>query len=82
MNGPAHCCTQDDSLADAMAVMADKQVRRLAVVDDEKDLIGVISIADLVQAAKARATSSAPALSEVFETLRRIGKPYGNETAL
>ncbi len=37
-----------DDLKDVMQVMADEQVRRIPVVDDRGELVGIISQADLV----------------------------------
>ena len=76
MNGPVHTCKKTDRVSVALAIMTDKQVRRLAVLDETEELVGVLSIADLVQAATPRATAAAPALADVFEALRGIGRPY------
>jgi len=77
MNGPVHRCRTTDKVTDALTLMSEKQVRRLAVVDETDRLVGVLSIADLVRAAKPRASADAPSVSQVIETLRAIGRPYG-----
>ncbi|GJM44524.1 MAG: hypothetical protein DHS20C21_13660 [Gemmatimonadota bacterium] len=76
MNGPVHTCAQTAPVSEAMAIMSDKQIRRLAVVDDNQQLVGVLSISDLVRSAKTRGTATAPAIADVFETVRGISRPY------
>jgi CBS domain-containing protein len=46
----------DEDLGNAMKVMADYQVRRLPVVDDENHLIGVLAQADIALEAKEKAS--------------------------
>ena len=82
MNGPVHTCTTQDLLSNAVATMTDKQVRRLAVLNEEGELVGVISIADLIHAAKAKSTATAPAITDVFEALRGIVRPYEASTTV
>ena len=56
------CSTQpvvahrDESLVDALTRMAAKQVRRLPVVEDDDELIGMLSQADVARAAEFEAT--------------------------
>jgi len=42
-------CSKDDSLSDLMAMMTDRRVRHLPVIDDGR-IIGIVSIGDLVKA--------------------------------
>lgn len=77
MTGPVHRCREHDKVTDALSLMAEKQVRRLAVVDSNEALVGVLSIADLVRAAKPRASSTAPSVAQVFDAIRAISRPYG-----
>jgi CBS domain-containing protein len=46
-----HTCSAGDSLERAAALMAEAQVRRLPVVDAERRLIGLISLADIARSA-------------------------------
>jgi CBS domain-containing protein len=48
MSTQVRCVAPDDTVEDCMALMTDKRVRHLPVVDDEA-LVGVISIGDLVK---------------------------------
>lgn len=52
-------CTDEDDIADVCENMADIQVRRLPVVNGEKRLVGIISLADIANAAQATAAGSA-----------------------
>ena len=47
MTTPMACCTRATSLAECKAVMTEKRIRHLPVVEDEK-LYGVISSGDIV----------------------------------
>ncbi len=46
----------EDDLSDALQLMAQHQVRRLAVVDQEERLVGVVSQADVAMTAKEKDT--------------------------
>src|SRR5262249_22015092 len=55
-------CRADDGLAQAVALMQQKQVRRLPVVDERGRLCGVLSIADALRAAVAGRDLQVPVL--------------------
>jgi CBS domain-containing protein len=40
-------CSPDDSVADAARIMAARQVRRLVVIDDQRQLCGIVALGDL-----------------------------------
>jgi CBS domain-containing protein len=40
-------CGPDDSVSDAARLMAARQVRRLVVIDDQKQLCGIVALGDL-----------------------------------
>jgi CBS domain-containing protein len=63
-------CHVDEDLAHVSQNMAEKQVRRLPVVDVDKRLVGIISLADI---ADARAT-------EAGEALEGITRPGGERS--
>lgn len=65
--------TPETPLDDAMARMAERQVRRLPVVDDRGVLVGVLSTNDLVQVGKAR--PAALSAKHLVETLAAITQP-------
>jgi len=43
------CCSEGDSLGRAESLMQSNQVRRLPVVDAEKRLVGILSLADIAR---------------------------------
>lgn len=63
-----------ESLATAEKVMADHQVRRLPVVDDQRRLLGFLTANDLVRMAEATPRKD-HARDEALHTLAVIGQP-------
>jgi CBS domain-containing protein len=49
MSGKLHACTPDSSVQDAEATMRFNQVRRLPVLDGQKHLVGILSLADIAR---------------------------------
>jgi len=76
MNKPVVHCTSRDSVKTVLARMAERQIRRIPVVDAGGKIVGVLSMHDLVKAAKTKATATAPAVGDVFDALCEIGKPH------
>ncbi len=70
-------CGQDDSITDAERTMRLRQVRRLPVVDSNRTLLGVISLADIVHGTAHRPVARAKdaVLGETIETLAAISEP-------
>lgn len=60
-------CYEDDSVAEVANNMAKNQIRRLPVVNRDKRLVGIVSLADLAQSASAQTTG---------ETYREIAPPH------
>lgn len=52
MTSSPECCGPDSDLREVERVMADRQVRRVVIVDDANRCVGIISQADLARAAK------------------------------
>lgn len=52
MRGPLHTCRLDDDIKAAVRTMAGSAVRRLPVLNDAGELAGVLSVTDVVMAAK------------------------------
>jgi CBS domain-containing protein len=61
-------CMEDESVTDVLINMRDEQIRRLPVVNQEKRLVGVVSLGDLSQAETDRAGD---ALAGISKTLHR-----------
>ncbi len=64
-------CFEDDDVDDVCENMADQQLRRLPVVDRDKNLVGIVSLADLAN----RADSDAAG-----EALEGITRPGGQHS--
>ncbi len=64
-------CYEDDSVEEVAENMADIQVRRLPVVNRDKRLVGIVSLADITQLADSE---------ESGETLKGISRPGGMHT--
>ena len=65
MTDNARWCTTEQSVSEAMAQMADVQIRRLPVLDAERRVVGIVSLGDL-------ATRHS---GHVAAALRRISDP-------
>jgi len=61
-------CRPDEEVGAALQRMSERRVRRIPVVDDAGNLMGMVSLADLVHQ---RAISPA----ELFDTLQKICEP-------
>jgi CBS domain-containing protein len=58
------CCYEDRNIEEAAHLMEEKQIRRLPVVDEQKRLVGIVSLADLAVRAHYGALAS-----EVLESV-------------
>lgn len=70
-----------DDVHDVERLMADRQIRRVPVVDNEGRLLGIVSLADLARKASPTATRKAGdtiAPQEVASTLSSISQDRGN----
>ncbi len=72
MTADPRCCLPDDELRAVEHVMAEQQVRRVVIVDDDGSCVGIVAQADL-----ARATEKAPDVTErdVARVVERISQP-------
>jgi CBS domain-containing protein len=64
-------CLEDDDVGQAAETMARHQVRRLPVLDREKRLIGVVTLADLARSEEQAADDALKGISEPTEKERR-----------
>lgn len=74
MSASPTCCTPDSDVDEVQRIMAERQVRRVPVVDENRCCVGMISQADV---ARADGESS----HEVRRTLERISEPTGRPRA-
>jgi CBS domain-containing protein len=47
MSGPILYCRSDEDIEDAVRIMEDHQVRRLPVIDENKRMVGILSLGDI-----------------------------------
>ena len=64
------CITADKSTADAEELMAEHQVRRLPVVDEDGNLVGIVSLGDLA-VKDARDSRTGDTLESISEGVKR-----------
>lgn len=77
-----YACSPEASIASVQELMSSKQVRRLPVLDKDGQLVGIISLADIVtegpnESTRTAASELGPA--EVASTLRTICQPRVHE---
>lgn len=63
-------CYEDDDIGAAADKMAELQVRRLAVLDRDQRLVGIVSLGDIAQQGKDKTTGQA--LEEISEPTRHV----------
>jgi len=68
MTPGVECCYEDDDITAAADKMAELQVRRLAVLDRDRRLVGIVSLGDIAQQGKDKTTGQA--LEEISEPNR------------
>lgn len=74
MSKVVHCCSPEDTIGEAARVMAEKQVRRLPVVEDGK-LAGMLSLADLTQHVQHHRGNRAPGWLALGHTIAAVSEP-------
>ena len=72
MTAVPFCCSADSDIKDVERVMAERQVRRVVLVDGDGCCVGIISQADLARAAERKQDVSDLELAHVVE---RISEP-------
>jgi len=63
VSGPVEWCYDDEDVSVAQRKMADRQVRRLPVVDADKRLVGIVSLGDVATNADGEISSTLGAVS-------------------
>jgi CBS domain-containing protein len=64
------CCFENDDIEEAARLMQETQLRRLLVIDDDRRLVGIVSLADIVQQTGDDSLGG--------ETLERVTDPTGH----
>jgi CBS domain-containing protein len=60
-------CSENDDIMDAIKTMGDMKVRRLPVVNDRDQLVGVVSLSDIAQEMK-------PCMDSMFDEITKATK--------
>ena len=76
MSRGVRTCHPDDTPLSAMATMRQHRIRRLAVVDTAGDLVGVLSLDDLVRSAVRERGAGVAPLEGVATTLAAVCEPW------
>ena len=68
-------CNQDDDITNAESKMANNQIRRLPVCDEENHVIGILTLGDLAQ------NTQSIGQQQVNETIENICNCHQNKNA-
>jgi CBS domain-containing protein len=73
MNKPLITVNPYTSVKDAVALMEQKDIRRLPVVDDKQQMVGIITAKDILRAVFKKTTKGQDLISEGFDLLGLLG---------
>ena len=76
MSSDPYCCRPDENVKDVERAMAERQVRRVPVIDESNRCIGIIAQADLARAARQGREVTE---QEVARVVERISEPSPGE---
>jgi CBS domain-containing protein len=68
------CCTEQDDVSLALDLMKAHQIRRLPVVNEKHEVVGMLSLGDLVRKAGIEANAIAAALQSICEPMHSARK--------
>lgn len=69
------CCTEQDDVSHALDLMKTHRVRRLPVVNEKHEIVGLLSLSDLLCKARLEASVIAAALRSICEPARAAKQP-------
>ena len=72
MSGQVDYCYEDQDADEAVNIMQDRQIRRLPIVNRERELIGIVSLGDL--AVKSDTGASGEALEQISQPAKPTRK--------
>ena len=82
MSRRVYACTPNDDVHTALEKMAERQLHRLPVLDDERRLVGLLSLADVLQAVGRSGGGTRKKLQrDVCETLVAVTTPRARRSA-
>jgi len=68
-------CSPNDSVERATELMRENQIRRIPVIDEQRQLQGIIAMADLVERANIKTTQTHETLKKVSAPTEEASKP-------
>jgi CBS domain-containing protein len=68
-------CSPNDSIDKATELMRDNQIRRVTVVNESGQLLGIVALADVVERADVKTTQTHETLKSVSAPSRQPSKP-------
>ena len=74
-SGDVAVVQEDGFLEDALALMADRRVRRLPVLNAVGDLVGILSLNDAVRAAEKHGGEARVLCEQILAVLKAIAQP-------
>lgn len=74
-SGDVAVVQEDGSLEDALALMADRRVRRLPVVNAAGNLVGILSLNDAVRAAEKHGGDARVPCEQILAVLKALAQP-------
>jgi len=73
-NGSVLTCEPGDDIKKAIKLMRKKQVRRLPVVNEEGNLMGIVTLADIINAAGGKKKDKSLSPKKIFKLFEAINK--------
>lgn len=73
---PLYACMEDDELSAALQLMNERHVRRLPVTDRSEELRGMLSLSNVIQAAREHAGPDELSFDQLVATLKSVTAPY------
>ena len=71
MTDDIYWCYEDQLVGEVLQQMGDSQIRRIPVVNRQKELVGIVSIGDLAQRAQAQTDDALEEISKPSEPVRQ-----------
>ncbi len=71
------CCTEGDDISLALDLMKTHRVRRLPVVNEKHEIVGVLSLGDLVRMTEIEAAAIVRILRSISEPVQGTNQPSG-----
>jgi CBS-domain-containing membrane protein len=68
-------CSPNDSVDKATELMRENQIRRVVVVNEQRELLGIVALADVVKRADLKMTQTHETLKQVSAPTNEPSKP-------